>query len=86
MSFGTGMDKTIWLVIGVGVPVAVIIAIFAILNSIEKSNNANDVFNQDQLLKGLDSGKITILEYCEHKISDKQQQLCTEYKNRFGIK
>ncbi len=42
--------------------------------------------NGDKLYGALKNGKITILEYCSHKISDEQQKLCIEYKNRFGIK
>jgi len=54
-----------------------VLAINGITNSIQ-----SDVFNGDKLSN---DGKITILENCD-KVSDEQQKLCTDYKNKFGIK
>ena len=56
------------------------------MNGIQTTNKFSDFMNADKLLQDLKEGKITILQYCEHKVSEEQQQKCTEYKNRFGIK
>ena len=71
---------------GISIPVVIVLAIFAIMNGIQRTNEASDVINQDRLLQDLKDGKITILEYCEHKVSDEQQRLCTDYKNKYGVK
>jgi hypothetical protein len=51
-----------------------------------KTNEFSDAMNADKLLQDLDDGKITILQYCEHKVSEEQQKLCIDYKNKFGIR
>jgi hypothetical protein len=80
------LDKTILIIMGISIPVVIVVVIFGIMNSIQTTNEVSDVFNADKLLKDLESGKITILQYCEHKISDQQQKICTDYKNKFGLK
>jgi hypothetical protein len=80
------MDKTILIIMCVSIPVVTVLAIFAIMNGIQRTNEASDVFNADKLLQDLKDGKITILEYCEHKVSDEQQKLCTDYKNQYRVK
>ena len=79
------MDKTILIIMGISIPVAIVVVIYAIM-SVQTANEVNDIFNAHKLLKDWDDGKITILQYCEHKVSEEQQKLCTDYKNRFGIK
>ena len=79
------MDKTILIIMGISIPVAIVVVIYAIM-SVQTANEVNDIFNTHKLLKDLDDGKITILQYYEHKVSEEQQKLCTDHKNRFGIK
>ena len=80
------MDKTILIIMGISIPLVTGLAIYAIMNGIQRTNEASDIFNADKLLQDLNDGKITILQYCEHKVSAEQQKLCTDYKNQFGIK
>lgn len=71
---------------GISIPVVAVIAIYAVMNGVQRTNQASDIMNADKLFQDLKEGKITVLQYCEHKISDEQQKVCTEYKNKFGIK
>jgi hypothetical protein len=80
------MDKTILIIMGISIPVVIVVVIAGIWSGTQRTNQASDIMNADRLFQDLKEGKITILQYCEHKISDEQQKVCTEYKNKFGIK
>jgi hypothetical protein len=71
---------------GISIPVVIVVAIYAIMDNIQRTNEATDMVTGDKLLQDLKDGKITILQYCEHKVSNEQQKLCTDYKNKFGLK
>jgi hypothetical protein len=78
------MNKTI--LMGVSIPIVVVVAIYAMMDNIQRTNQASDIMNANRLFQDLKEGKITAMQYCEHKTSDEQQKVCTEYKNKFGIK
>lgn len=70
----------------ISIPIVIVLVIAAIWSGIQRMTEFRDVMNADKLLQDLNDGKITILDYCEHKVSDEQQKICTDYKNRFGLK
>lgn len=70
----------------ISIPIVIVLVIAAIWSGIQRMTEFRDVMNADKLLQDLNDGKITILDYCEHKVSHEQQKICTDYKNRFGLK
>ena len=50
---------------GITIPVVAVVVIIGVMNSVQTTNEFNDVFNADKLLQDLKDGKITILEYCD---------------------
>ena len=71
---------------GISIPIVIVLVIADIWSGTQRMTEYSDVMNADKLLQDLNDGKITILEYCEHEVSDEQQRICTDYKNRFGLK
>jgi TRAP-type C4-dicarboxylate transport system substrate-binding protein len=57
------MDKTILIIMGVSIPIVTVGAIYAIMDNIQRTNEATDIVTGDKLLQDLKDGKITILQY-----------------------
>jgi nitrogen fixation-related uncharacterized protein len=64
------LDKTMLITIGISIPIVIVLVIAAIWSGTQRTNQFSDVMNADKLLRDLKDGKITMLQYCEHKISD----------------
>jgi hypothetical protein len=74
------------IIMGISIPIVIVVVIAGIWSGTQRTNEFSDIMNADKLLQDLKDGKITILQYCEHKVSDEQQKLCTDYKNNYGLK
>lgn len=80
-------DRSLWIIMGIAIPVVIIITVFGVWASIEAQKEKFKEFryqqNPNKALSDLQSGRITMLEYCGKipQSQEESQRICNQYKN-----
>lgn len=78
------INKTVWLIMGILIPVVIIINVYIVWSNIEAQKEKLKEFrfqqNPNRALSDLQSGRITISEYCDQipASQEKSQRICSD--------
>jgi hypothetical protein len=83
------INRTVWLIMSIAIPVVIIINVYTVWSSIEaqkeKFKEFRYVQNPNRALSDLQSGRITILEYCDQipqsQSQKEPQKICKDYES-----